>query len=113
MNARELDQAMLDYQVAAEALAVLGDKIMAAVMELKLTHKIGSLTASYSGGRKTYNYAAAWSTWGSESGVNIADYTKTEFDPIVDYNAACKAAGIKQDDVPSVKSKPSVSLKMS
>jgi hypothetical protein len=108
MNKSELALLMLEYERAQAQADALRAVIEAEVMELGETVKAGNVTASYSGGRKSYNYAGI-----------LAQYDEVALEPWttivpatvkVDYRAACKGLGIQ--DVPFTQSPPSVTVKV-
>lgn len=105
MDATQLAKAMLEYQELATKLALLGDAIKETVMKVGKTQTVGSLTASYSGGRKTYNYEVAC----NNNKVNTDPYRTVKEVETIDYRSACKDLGL---DVPFTQSEPSVTLKL-
>jgi len=108
MDATELAKTMLEWQEAQAKADLLKMDIEAAVLELGKTQTVGNVRASYSAGRKSYDYEAAWETYGDKSGVPIEDFAKVTYD----YRSACKAAMIEGDDIPFTQGAPSVSLKI-
>ena len=113
MNSSELAQKMLEWeqtQTKADALAL---EIRDAVLALGKTQNVGNVRASYSAGRKSYDYETAISMMG-EAGLLLPDVLKpyeTVIPEIVktDYRAACKGMGV--EDIPFTQSEPSVSIK--
>ena len=71
---------------------------------------MGYVTASYSGGRTTYDYEAAVHALvdATEESLDFTPFQTTK--TTTDYRAACKAFGI--EDVPFTKSAPRVTLKL-
>ena len=103
MNASELASKMLEWEQARRALDVLEGEIKAAVLEIGKTQTVGNARASYSNGRKSYDYETAGAIAPPEI---VAQHTK----PVIDWRSVCKDAGI--EDVPFKQSGPSVSLKL-
>lgn len=106
MDATELARKMLEWQEAQAKADVLKMDIEAAVLELGKTQTVGNVRATYSAGRKIYDYTEAWRNHGYGSGVDIEKFTKITYD----YRAACLEAQI--DDIPFTQSAPSVLLKI-
>lgn len=110
INKSHLAQLMLDWEKAQRRADELAAAIKDTVSQLGETQKVGYVTASYSGGRTTYDYGAAVRAF-----VNVTK-EKLDFAPFkttkvtTDFRAACKAFGI--EDVPFTKSAPSVTLKL-
>jgi len=114
MDARELAKKMLQWQEAQAHADVLKMDIEAAVLELGKTQTVGNVRATYSAGRKSYDYPSAF-----EAAVKNGVVSPSALNPFIqiipettqiDYTAACKALNIP--DIPFTKSAPSVSLKM-
>ena len=108
MDASELAQAMLRWETVQREADALRSEIEAAVLELGSTQTVGNVKASYSNGRKSYDYRTALSfadeatlmPWTKEIPATVS----------IDYRAACKGLGI--EDVPFTQSEPSVSVKL-
>jgi len=105
MNASELAQRMLEWESMKRALDALTGEIEAAVLELEQTQTVGNVRASYSKGRKSYNYQAAIEATPLEPG-SLAPFETVH----IDYRSACKEFGI--EDIPFTESSPSVSVKL-
>lgn len=105
MNASELAAKMLEWEQAKRQLDTLTAEIQEAVLEIGQTQTVGNVRASYSAGRKSYNY---------ETAIEAADLSPGSLGPFevvtVDWRAACKGLGIT--DVPFAQSEPSVSVKL-
>ena len=56
MNASELAEKMLLWEKNKKELDSLENEIKAAVLELKSTQKVGNVSASYSNGRREFDY---------------------------------------------------------
>lgn len=106
MEPNELARRMLEWQDAQAHADLLKMEIEAAVLELGKTQTVGSVRATYSAGRKSYDYEAAWKAGGYGTGVDIEKYQRTTYD----YKSACLDAEIQ--DVPFTQGAPSVSLKV-
>jgi len=114
MDASELAQAMLRWEQVQREADALRAAIEAAVMEIGATQKVGNVTASYSNGRRTYDYRRAIDEAG-QAGMLVPDALEpfTKIVPAtvsVDYRLACKHLGI--EDVPFTQSEPSVTVKL-
>lgn len=108
MEASELAGKMLEWERKRRELDALEDEIIGAVLAVGKTQTVGNVRASYSGGRKTYNYEEAAHDHPMVGEATIALFTSTVVK--IDWRGICKHAGI--DDVPFIKSDPSVSLKL-
>ena len=105
MDASKLAAKMLEWEQAKRALDALTAEIQEAVLEIGQTQTVGNVRASYSAGRKTYDYEAGFEATGyPEETLNVFRTTT------VDYRAACKELNIQ--DVPFTQSEPSVSVKL-
>lgn len=107
MNASELAQRMLEWERVKAELDALTTEIEDAVMDLGETQTVGKVRASYSGGRKTYDYETA----GQNAPPSIIeDFTEEVTTIKTDWRSICKKAGI--EDVPFRQSDPSVRVKL-
>ena len=107
MNASELAQALLLWEKLMNQAKLVEMDIQKAVLVLGKTQTVGNVRASYSGGRKTYDYQ----TPALDAPVElIADYTKTETVVTTDWKMICELAG-KEPLVVS-QTAPSVTVKM-
>jgi len=125
MNASELAAKMLEWEVKKNELDTLETEIKQAVLELQSTQKAGSVVASYSSGRREFDYETPGKTAPLE--IVEANTTKNEYvdweaaKPLIDpdivteftrieekvnWSAVCKDAKIKplviKDGTPSV-----------
>jgi len=107
VDKNELAAAMLEWGQKHAELALLTAEIESAVLELGKTQNVGNVRASYSGGRKSYDYAAAGMTAPEEI---MAGNTITKTVISTDWKAVCADAGI--DDIPYTQSEPSVTVKV-
>ena len=99
---------MVEYKEAQLLADELRARIVDEVMAREKTQSIGGVKASYSGGRKSYDYEAAARDCPMVSSATIDLFTvKTER---VDWREICKHAGV--EDVPFTQSAPSVSIKI-
>jgi hypothetical protein len=82
MNASELAAKMLEWEAKKNELDALESEIKQAVLELKSTQKVGNVTASYSNGRREFDYE----TPGRNAHI---DYIKahTVINKVVDWDA--------------------------
>lgn len=110
MTASELALLMLKWEEKQKEIAVIEAQIKGAVLTIGKTQTVGNVRATYSAGRKTYDYANAWERYGHEAeqkiGIKIEDYAKVSYD----YRQACIDGGIK--DIFFTQSEPSVSVKL-
>ena len=104
MDATELAKKMLEWQEAQAKADLLKMDIEAAVLELGETQTVGNVRATYSAGRKSYDYEAAWRD--EYDHLPSTRHQKVTYD----YRGACGDAGI--EDIPFTQSAPSVTLKI-
>ena len=107
MDANELAGKMLTWGQKHAELALLTAEIETAVLELGKTQNVGNVRASYSGGKKRYDYEKAAENV-SEEFVAINTVTKTVTS--VDWKSVCTDAGITK--IPYTQSEPSVTVKV-
>ncbi len=111
MDARELALKMLEWEQLTRDANALSVKIRVAVLKLGKTQTVSYTRASYSGGRKKYDYQKA-----ADGHTNVGEATVSLFTTIipqtetVDWHGICKHVGI--DDVPFTKTEPKVTLKL-
>lgn len=112
MNASELAAAMLKWQELQTAADELAAEIAAAVLDIGKTQTVGNVRASFSNGRKSYDYEAAARAQipADELDRLLPDFTKTTVS--VDWSGLCKANYASADDFIKSQSEPSVSLKI-
>ena len=104
MNNSELAAKMLEWeqtQVKADALAL---EIREAVLALGKTQTVGNVRATYSAGRKSYDYEDA-----ALHHIPV-DVIQKYMKPTFDYRNACKDFGVT--DIPFTESAPSVTIKL-
>jgi len=109
MNASELAQKMLVWEQQKRSLDALTAEIEAAVLELGQTQTVGSVRATYSGGRKSFAYDAAATQVGVTIPQELVD-EHTQTTQRIDWKAICEVAGVT--DIPFTQSEPSVSVKL-
>ena len=108
MNDTELATKMLQYGDLKRALEVLEAQIQIAVLERGKTQTVGSVRASYSAGRKSYDYRGALL---SVDDVALSPWTTDVPATVkIDYREACLGLGI--ESVPFTQSEPSVTVKL-
>jgi len=105
MNATELAEKMLQWQEAQKRADVLKVEIQHAVLAIGKTQTVGDVRASYSRGRKVYDYEIGGRTASEEI---IALHTKTVTS--VDWRKVSKDAKI--EPVVVSQGEPSVKLKL-
>jgi hypothetical protein len=100
---------MLKWEQQRRALDELEQGIKDTVLALGQTQTVGNVRASYSGGRKTYNYQAAVESY-HDSHPEEAEDAMDKFGKMTyDYRAVCKELLIEPG---FTESPPSVSLKL-
>jgi hypothetical protein len=105
MNASELAQKMLAWEDARKSLDALEDEIKAAVLAIGKTQTVGNVTASYTNGRRTFDYETPAKIAPAEV---VAAYTKTVV--TTDWRAICKDIGAEPLVV--AEGTPSVTVKL-
>ncbi|MBU0493507.1 MAG: hypothetical protein KKA73_18390 [Chloroflexi bacterium] len=103
LNMSELALKMLEWEAKRRELDALTAEIQAAVKTIGRTQTVGNVRASYSKGRRTFDYQRAGQV---ASEVIIAACTT----PRVDWRQVCQMADIT--DVPFALSAPSVTVKL-
>lgn len=110
MDSSVLAKKMLVWEVKQKELNALTEEIKGAVLENKQTQTVGNVRASFSNGRKNYEYSTA---------VHRDKITTDQLKPftkiipassVVDFRAACKELNI--ENIPFIQSDPSVSVKL-
>jgi hypothetical protein len=109
MNPTELAHAMLEWETTQRKADELAETIKAAVLEIGKTQTVGNVRASYSAGRRTFDYREAADGHPMVSEVTIGLFT-TIPEPRIDWAGICKHAGI--EDIPFTQTAPSVSVKL-
>jgi hypothetical protein len=97
---------MLKWERMKRGLDELGESIKDTVMQIGKTQTVGNVRATYSKGRKSYDYRYAITVAGYDSPSQLEPWRKVSYD----YRAACKELEI--EDVPFTQGDPSVSLKL-
>ena len=122
MNYIAIDKArlaryMLKWEEKLIELQEIENLIINSVLLLKQTVDTGNVRATYSGGRKTYQYQDAVNVELMSLGENsnalidvIEDNSTTETVTKTNWKAVCDDFGI--DDIPFKQSQPSVKLKL-
>lgn len=105
MDASELAQRMLEWENLKKTLDILTKAIEEAVLELGETQTVGNVRASYSQGRKTYDYKSAIEQASIEPNALVPFQTVN-----IDYRAACD--NLKIADIPFTQSPPTVTVKL-
>jgi len=111
MDARLLAQKMLDWGKLQQEASTLAEEIRAAVLDIGKTQTVGNVRASYSRGRKSYDYQEA-----ADGHIMVGEATVRLFTTIipetkrVDWKSLCLHSGI--EDIPFTQSEPSVKVKL-
>lgn len=109
MDNSELALKMLEWEKARKSLDALEKEIESAVLVLGKTQTVGNVRATFTNGRKTYDYETAARAHPMFSEATRLLFTKMV--ETVDWKGACEHIGI--DEVPVLKqSEPSVTVKM-
>lgn len=103
MDARQLAQALLDWGDKQRELNDLETTITAAVLQLGKTQKVGDVRATYSAGKKQYDYQIAAVDPPQEV---VWKHSKT----VVDWKSVCEEIGATS--IPCKQSDPSVRVKL-
>lgn len=110
MEAAQLAQKMLDWGEKSLELALLTAEIETAVLEIGKTQNVGNVRATYSKGRKRYDYEAGAAEVDPST---VARYTVTpepvEPLPVTNWKALCEGEGIF---APFTQREPSVKVKV-
>jgi len=109
MDATTLAHKMLEWGNLKAQLDTLTAEIEGAVLEIGETQTVGNVRASYSAGRKTFDYRAAADGHPMVDTATIALFTAMP-DPKIDWRGICKHVGIP--DVPFIQNEPSVMVKL-
>ena len=104
MNMSELAARMLAWEETQRRADEMRAEIEAAVLALGRTQTVGNVRASYSAGRKSYDYEAAAKPVADEE--TVARFTT----PKVDWKGICEHVGI--NEVPFTQAPASVSVKL-
>ena len=105
MDMSKLAQMMLEWESKKRALDELESAIKDAVLQLGKTQTVGNVRASYSAGRKRYDYKGAGELYAPPSVIEL--HTRKE----VDWRAVCKDAGLSEE-IEYTQGDPSVSVKL-
>ena len=108
MNASELAAAMLQWEQKRAELDLLEADIKAAVLELGKTYVVGNVRATYSQGRKTYDYERAAQSMSHL--VELGEIVEKHKTWKVDWKSVCDE--IEVEDIPFEQGEPSVTLKL-
>lgn len=106
MDSSELAAMMLTWERMRRELDSLEMEIKTAVLEIRKTQTVGNVRASYSAGRKSYDYldVARGHPMVSEATIDLFTTSK------IDWRGICQHVGI--DDVPYTQGEPSVTIKL-
>jgi hypothetical protein len=110
VDASELAKMMLQWEQARKRLDELEEAIRDSVLQMGETQTAGNVRATYSKGRKKYDYQTATDGHPMVSDATVGLFTKVSTTTRIDWRGICKHAGI--DDVPFTEGTPSVSIKL-
>lgn len=111
MDKSKLASKLLAWERAKTVLDTLTAEIQTATPEIGATQTAENVRASYSGGRRSYNYREA-----ADGHAMVSEATISLFTTVipqaekVDWKSICQHAGI--EDVPFTKSAPRVTVKL-
>ena len=105
MDNSELAKLMLDWEQAQTQADALKLKIQDAVLALGKTQTVGNVRATYSQGRKSYDYE----TGAVEHPAFTLDIATQHSKMVVDWRTVCKELGAQ---APFTQSDPSVTIKL-
>ena len=113
-SATELAKLMLELGDLKREVADREEVVKDAVLATGQTQTVGNVRATYSAGRKTYDWESAGKTAaavGALSAQIVSDHTTLiPASEKVDWRTACQDVGI--EDVPFTQSEPSVTIKL-
>ena len=104
MDGSDLALLMLDWESTQRAADELKARIEAEVLTIGKTQTVGNVRATYSAGRKSYDYEAAW----RDAYDHLPDfiYQKCSYD----YRSAVTGEGLM--NIPCTQAPPSVTVKL-
>ena len=107
-----LAQMMLDWEAAKARLDELSVLIEDDVLKIGKTQTVGNVRATYSKGRRSFDYEAGAKDHPMVSEATLRLFTRIPVapPPYVDWGGICKHAGI--DDVPFTQGEPKVTVKL-
>lgn len=108
MEASVLAGKMLEWERKKRELDTLENEIAQAVLVMGKTQTVGNVRATYSGGRKSYDYRGAADGHPMVSDATLDLFTRTAV--TIDWKKICEHVGI--DDMPFTQSAPAVTLKI-
>ncbi len=109
INMSELAKMMLQWELAQRKADEIKEAIQDTVLQIGKTQTVGNVRASYSAGRKSYDYKEAAYDHPMVGRATIELFTTTPV-PTIDWRGICKHVGI--DDVPFTQSEPRVTVKL-
>ena len=107
MDKADLARTMLRWESMKRVLDSLEAQIQASVLELGKTQNVGNVRASYSKGRKSYDYEAAAKPLDPPDSLLDAC---TKFS--IDWRRVCNCMHIAREEIPFTQSDPSVTVKL-
>ena len=105
MDMSQLASKMLEWETRKRELDVLTTEIEGVVLQIKQTQTVGNVRATYSQGRKAYDYREAVEKAGVPEDI-LERFTSS----VIDYRSVC--ANEKLADVPFTQGEPSVTVKL-
>ncbi len=111
MNASELARKILYWENLRREADEVAEVIEAAVLEGGETVTVGNARASYSAGRKKYDYQGAAIEWGADEHT-IEAHTSTKTVTTTDWRQVCFDTKSASSDIPFTKSDPKVTMKL-
>jgi len=106
-NSKKLAELLLEWGDAQARADTLAEQIKPVVLALRQTQTVGNVRATYSGGRKSYDYQQ-----GAESLSPSDDIVALFTTPKTDWRKVCKQLGLLRKELSFTQSSPSVKLKL-
>ena len=106
-NASDLAHALLNWETYRREMNAIESDITAYILDKKKSAQVGDVRATYTAGRKTYQWEQAARDHGFPPGL-LDQYEK----PAYDWKGMCEHLGITQDNCPFTGPTPGVSIKL-
>lgn len=107
----QLATMMLEWERVQKRADALRATIKHTVLRIGHTQTVGNVRATYSGGRKVYDYLFAAGSHPAISEDIMQSFTVTP-PPRTDWRKVCEHLEIDKADIPSMQSEPSVTIKL-
>ena len=110
MDASTLAATMLEWEIAQNTADLIKQEIIKGVLEIKTTQVVGNVRATYSKGRKKYDYEGAIADIPITLELDLIIGRNTKTVTKVDWRAVCHA--VKLREIPYIQAEPSVSVRL-